>query len=141
MFKRLLFFIVLFIPIVVNASLIKDLKVLNGVISREFQSTNNYYSVDLDDGSDELELDYELVDGVTLDINIDNDKEVLTVSKDNMHEDYVFYLNKSVEELPVFQENEEEDRQIPHLKIIVFLGGLAVILMLFKLIVLGRKKD
>ena len=139
MYKRFLILILLFIPSIVNASLIKDLEVLNGTLSRDFQSTNNYYSVDLNEGSDTLLLNYTLEEGSIANIKYEEDKAILTISKDNITEDYVFYLNKNEEEIPVFNENIEETKIIPHLKEYISIGCI-IIIILFKILVLGFKK-
>lgn len=140
MFKKLLIPLLLFIPSIVNASLIKDLEVLNGTLSRDFQSTNNYYSVDLNEGSDTLLLNYTLEEGSIANIKYEEDKAILTISKDNITEDYVFYLNKKEEERPVFNETVEEERVIPHLKEYISIGCIIIIILLFKILVLGFKK-
>ena len=140
MYKRFLILILLFIPSIVNASLIKDLEVLNGTLSRDFQSTNNYYSVDLNEGSDTLLLNYTLEEGSIANIKYEEDKAILTISKDNITEDYVFYLNKNEEEIPVFNENIEETKIIPHLKEYISIGCIIIIIILFKILVLGFKK-
>ena len=140
MYKKVLILILLFIPSIVNASLIKDLEILNGTLSRDFQSTNNYYSVDLNEGSDTLLLNYTLEEGSIANITYKDDKAILTVTKEDINEDYVFYLNKKEEEIPVFNENIEETKIIPHLKIYISLVCILIIILLFKIIVLGFKK-
>ena len=140
MYKRFLILILLFIPSIVNASLIKDLEVLNGTLSRDFQSTNNYYSVDLNEGSDTLLLNYTLEEGSIASITYKDDKAILTVTKEDTNEDYVFYLNKKEEEIPVFNENIEETKIIPHLKLYISIACIIIIILLFKIIVLGFKK-
>ena len=127
-------------PSIVNASLIKDLEVLNGTLSRNFQSTNNYYSVDLNEGSDTLLLNYTLEEGSIANITYKDDKAILTVTKEDTNEDYVFYLNKKEEEIPVFNEMLEETKIIPHLKLYIGVACILIIILLFKIIVLGFKK-
>ena len=62
--KKIFFFLFLFLsfPFLVLADSIKELEVVNGTISREFESTNNIYSVILEDSEDTLKLNYELKD-------------------------------------------------------------------------------
>ena len=62
--KKIFFFLFSFfsfIPLVLADS-IKNLEVMNGILSREFESTNNVYSVILEDSADSLKVTYELND-------------------------------------------------------------------------------
>ena len=131
--------LVLFIPFGVNASLIKDLDVLNGVLSREFQSTNNYYSVDLDKGNNELLVSYTLEDDASVDIIYEDDLAILRATRGLEVEDYYFYLNIK-EDIPVFYEKEDEEKIIPHLKLYVISGCVIIIIILFKVLVIGFKR-
>ena len=149
--KKIFFFLILFLPIVVNASSIKSLTVENGVLSREFESSNNYYSVMLQSDASSLEVDYELQDkdasvevfGNTYQDGGENKAVYKITNSDGTTEEYVFYLEKEEAE-PVFQESfmplETEQKEISYLSWYVGTGCFGVILFLFKVIVLGFKK-
>ena len=140
-----------FLPLGVYASSIKELEVKNGVLSREFESTNNIYSVTLNEDATSLEIDYELVDEDAL-VEVTNNtyqsgrenKAVYKITNsDGTTEEYVFYLEKE-EATPVFNESviplESKEKEIPHLSWYVGSGCFFIILILFKIIVLGFKK-
>lgn len=140
-----------FLPLGVYASSIKELEVKNGVLSREFESTNNIYSVTLNEDATSLEIDYELVDEDAL-VEVTNNtyqsgrenKAVYKITNsDGTTEEYVFYLEKE-EATSVFNESviplEPKEKEIPHLSWYVGSGCFFIILILFKIIVLGFKK-
>lgn len=150
--KKIFFFVLLLCtPILVSASSIKDLKVLNGVLSREFESDNNIYSVILNDSETILKLDYELVEEESTVKVIHNMKDEDSVTKlevtnkDGSKEEYVFYI-ESEETQAVFKENNLiqttniTKKEIPNLIWYVVTGCSCMILLLFKVIVLGFKK-
>lgn len=152
--KKIFFFLLLlFLPIIVSASSIKELKVLNGVLSREFESTNNIYSVILNENEKQLKLEYELKD-TEAKVNVINNEyneESENVTKleitnsDGTKEEYVFYLEKETTQA-VFSESDLvttaniKQQEIPYLIWYVATGCLCIILLLFKIIVLGFKK-
>ena len=144
-----IFFFLMFLPTSVFASSIKSVEVLNGKLSREFETTNNIYSVILNDDANSLMMNCETESGTT--INIYNNEYVVggenkviyeTINAEGEKEDYVFYLEKE-STTPVFAinyEEEEKERIIPHLKWYVISGVVFINLLLFKIIVLGFKR-
>ena len=137
------------LPTSVFASSIKSVEVLNGTLSREFESTNNLYSVTLNDDATSLMMNCETESGIT--INIYNNEYIVgeenkviyeAVNEEGKKEEYVFYLEKDIT-TPVFATNYEEDEKekiIPHLKWYVISGIVFINLLLFKIIVLGFKR-
>ena len=133
----------------VFASSIKSVEVLNGTLSREFESTNNIYSVTLNDDATSLMMNCETESGIT--INIYNNEYIVgeenkviyeAVNEEGKKEEYVFYLEKDIT-TPVFATNYEEDEKekiIPHIKLYVISGIVFINLLLFKIIVLGFKR-
>ena len=146
--KKIFFFLML-LPTSVFASSIKSVEVLNGTLSREFEPTNNIYSVTLNDDATSLMMNCETESGIT--INIYNNEYIAgeenkviyeAVNEEGKKEEYVFYLEKDIT-TPVFATNYEEDEKekiIPHLKWYVISGVVFINLLLFKIIVLGFKK-
>ena len=142
--KKLFFFYIFFSILTnVSASSLQELKVLNGTLSREFEPTNNLYSVDLFEGENTLKIAYQLENEEDLvSMNQEEEKVVLTVTSNDTQEEYVFYLNKN-EAKPVFKQNQtiqEEKKEIPYLKYYVIGSCFLIILFLFKVIVIGFKK-
>ena len=137
------------LPTSVFASSIKSVEVLNGTLSREFESTNNIYSVTLNDDATSLMMNCETESGIT--INIYNNEYIVgeenkviyeAVDEEGKKEEYVFYLEKDIA-TPVFAtsyEEEEKEKIIPHLKWYVISGVVFINLLLFKIIVLGFKR-
>lgn len=146
--KKIFFFLML-LPTSVFASSIKSVEVLNGTLSREFEPTNNIYSVTLNDDATSLMMNCETESGIT--INIYNNEYIAgeenkviyeAVNEEGKKEEYVFYLEKDIT-TPVFASNYEEDEKekiIPHLKWYVISGVVFINLLLFKIIVLGFKR-
>ncbi len=148
--KKFFFFFILFLfPILVSASSIKKLEVLNGTLSREFESSNNIYSITLKEGESKPIFSYELEEETS------KVEEVQSVMEGNMitnlevtndlgeKEIYTFYINKMEEETPVFKEinsNNVKEKEIPNLKYYVGIACFLIILILFKVLVLGFKK-
>ena len=135
--KTILFLFVFFYPFQVHAGHIEELKVTNGVLSREFEKNNNFYSVDLYEGEDTLEYTYKLENQEdTLEEEKEKNKVILTVNSGSDKEEYVIYINHK-EETPVLKEvfeEQEEQRIIPHLKLYVIGGCFILILILFKIL-------
>ena len=109
--KKIFFFLLLFFPIFVTAGSIEDLEIENGVLSREFESNNNTYSVLLNENEDTLKLHYKLKDKNAI-VNIEGEKyeeekenkAILNIlNPDGSKEIYTFYLEKE-SSIPVFQE-------------------------------------
>jgi len=135
----------------VSAGSIRDLEVLNGELSRKFETTNNVYSVKLESNEDKLLLEYELEDKdasvlIEHDEYVEGEENITTVNitnSDGTKEMYMFYLEKD-ESSFVFHEtalgSKEEIKEIPYLKVYVGVGCFLSILILFKIIVLGFKK-
>lgn len=146
--KKIFFFLML-LPTSVFASSIKSVEVLNGTLSREFEPTNNIYSVTLNDDATSLMMNCETESGIT--INIYNNEYIAgeenkviyeAVDEEGKKEEYVFYLEKDIT-TPVFATSYEEDEKekiIPHLKWYVISGVVFINLLLFKIIVLGFKR-
>ena len=146
--KKIFFFLML-LPTSVFASSIKSVEVLNGTLSREFEPTNNIYSIILNDDATSLMMNCETESGIT--INVYNNEYIAgeenkviyeTVNEEGKKEDYVFYLEKE-STTPVFATNyeeEEKEKIIPHLKWYVISGVVFINLLLFKIIVLGFKR-
>ena len=141
--KAILFCLLIGVPTFAHASLIQEFEVLNGELSRKFDSNNNYYSVDLNEGEDTMEYTYKLANEQdTIEESKEKDKVILTVSSDTEKEKYVFYINQKEAKkvMKEIKEEKEEQRIIPHLKYYVGGGCLLSILILFKIIVIGFKK-
>lgn len=152
--KKIFFFLFSFfsfIPLVLADS-IKNLEVMNGTLSREFESTNNVYSVILDASADSLKVTYELNDPEAKVVFHNNEyidggenkMEMEVENTDGTKEIYTFYLEKE-ETTPVFNEavltnNISSQKEIPFLSWYVGIGCFIVIALLFKIIVLGFKK-
>ena len=135
----------------VLAGSIAKLEVLNGTLSREFDSNNNVYSVVLNEGESTLKLDYVLTDQeafVTVEENTSFEGEdcvtILNVTNsDGTKESYTFYLD--IEETQaVFDEvsfmEEPIEEEIAFLEVYVGIGCFLFILFLFKIIILGFPK-
>ena len=62
--KKIFFFLIVFLSFIplVFADSIKNLEVMNGTLSRKFESTNNIYSVILNDSENTLKINYKLND-------------------------------------------------------------------------------
>ena len=146
--KKLFLFFLCLLPISVSAESISKLEVLNGVLSREFDSNNNVYSVNLNENEDHLELKYELKDKEAI---VENNETVMAGSQvttlvitnsDGTKETYTFYVNQETV-TPVFQEqkiSKEKEKKIPYLEYYVGIPCGAFILFLFKVFVLGFRK-
>ena len=152
--KKIFFFLFSFFSFIpfVFADSIKNLEVMNGTLSREFESTNNVYSVILDDSEDSLKVTYELNDPEAKVVfhnneyidDGENKMEMEVENTDGTKEIYTFYLEKE-ETTPVFNEtvltnNMSSQKEIPFLSWYVGIGCFIVIALLFKIIVLGFKK-
>lgn len=148
--KKIFFFLILFFPIFVSAGSIEDLEIENGVLSREFESNNNTYSVLLNENEDTLKLHYELkdknasvkIEGDTYKEGTENKATVNILNTDGTKEIYTFYLEKE-SITPVFQEltiPKETKKVILYLPYYVGGGCFLIIIFLFKIIVLGFKK-
>lgn len=153
--KKIFFFLLSFFSFIpfVFADSIKNLEVMNGTLSREFESTNNVYSVILDDSEDSLKVTYELNDPEAKVVFHNNEyvdggenkMELEVENTDGTKEIYTFYLEKE-ETTPVFNEailtnNISEQKEIPFLSWYVGIACFMIIALLFKVIVLGFKKN
>ena len=140
--KKILFFLFCFFwPMLTSAQSITNLQVLNGTLSIPFNKVNNLYSVTLNDNEEELKLSYDLNDKkATVKVIKEKNKTILHIlNSDSSEENYVFYINKKEEAIPVFKETYEEDekpKEIPHLKLYISLVCFLIIGLLFKFIVL-----
>ena len=152
--KKIFFFLIVFLSFIplVFADFIKNLEVMNGTLSRKFESTNNVYSVILNDSENTLKINYELNDPEAKVVfhnneyveNGENKMELEIENTDGTKEVYTFYLEKE-ETTPVFNEtiltnNISDQKEIPFLSWYVGIGCFIVIALLFKIIVLGFKK-
>lgn len=142
--KKLFFFLCLLLTFNVKAETIKHFEVLNGKLSIPFDSKVNNYTVYLIDGEDTIKANYNLIDeNNTVQVKEDNEKAVYTVYQgDEQLEQYVFYKNLE-EEVPVFSESinyQAKPQKIKNLEIYVFGSCALLIIILFKVIVLGFKK-
>ena len=149
--KKFFFFCFLFFPVQVLAGSITNLEVLNGTLSREFDSNNNVYSVVLNDGESTLKLDYVLedqealvtIEGNDYQVGEDNVAVLNVTNSDGTKESYTFYLEKE-ETQAVFEEvnlmDEPAEKEIAFLEVYVGIGCFIVILILFKVIILGFSK-
>lgn len=149
--KKFFFFCLLFFPVQVLAGSITNLEVLNGTLSREFDSNNNVYSVVLNDGESTLKLDYVLedqealvtIEGNDYQVGEDNVAVLNVTNSDGTKESYTFYLEKE-EIQAVFEEvnlmDEPAEKKIAFLEVYVGIGCFIVILILFKVIILGFSK-
>ena len=152
--KKIFFFLCFFFigVLYVSADSIQNLEVLNGTLSRKFESANNVYSVVLNENETSLKLNYELKDKDAKVSFLNNEyvqngenvATLLVTNSNGLEESYTFYLEKE-ETTPVFNEslltnNVSEVKEIPYLKYYVGLGCLLIILILFKILVIGFKK-
>ena len=152
--KKIFFFLCFFFigVLYVSADSIQNLEVLNGTLSRKFESANNVYSVVLNENETSLKLNYELKDKDAKVSFLNNEyvqngenvATLLVTNSNGLEESYTFYLEKE-ETTPVFNEslltnNISEVKEIPYLKYYVGLGCLLIILILFKILVIGFKK-
>lgn len=149
--KKFFFFCLLFFPVQVLAGSITNLEVLNGTLSREFDSNNNVYSVVLNDGESTLKLNYVLedqealvtIEGNDYQVGEDNVAVLNVTNSDGTKESYTFYLEKE-ETQAVFEEvslmDEPAEKEIAFLDVYVSIGCFIVILILFKVIILGFSK-
>lgn len=149
--KKFFFFCLLFFPVQVLAGSITNLEVLNGTLSREFDSNNNVYSVVLNDGESTLKLNYVLedqealvtIEGNDYQVGEDNVAVLNVTNSDGTKESYTFYLEKE-ETQAVFEEvslmDEPAEKEIAFLEVYVGIGCFIVILILFKVIILGFSK-
>ncbi len=142
--KKLFFFLLFFLSFNVNAETIKHFEVLNGKLSIPFDSKVNDYTVYLVDGETKIKANYNLIDEKnTVEIKEDNEKAIYTVFNNNEElEKYTFYKNIK-EDIPVFNENispKTEEQEIKNLALYVFGTCAIIIIILFKVIVLGFKK-
>ncbi len=152
--KKIFFFLCFFFigVLYVSADSIQNLEVLNGTLSRKFESANNVYSVVLNENETSLKLNYELKDKDAKVSFLNNEyvqngenvATLLVTNSNGLEESYTFYLEKE-ETTPVFNEslltnNVSEVKEIPYLKYYVALGCLLIILILFKILVIGFKK-
>ena len=149
--KKFFFFCLLLFPVQVLAGSITNLEVLNGTLSREFDSNNNVYSVVLNDGESTLKLDYVLedqealvtIEGNDYQVGEDNVAVLNVTNSDGTKESYTFYLEKE-EIQAVFEEvnlmDEPAEKKIAFLEVYVGIGCFIVILILFKVIILGFSK-
>ncbi len=150
--KKFFFFLFLFFPIFVQAGSIKDFTGLNGKLSREFETDNNLYSVILNEGEDTFLFDFELedkeasvfIEGTHYDEeNKENKTKIMIENQDGTKEEYTFYLEReNVETVfqDVFLNDPIAKEEIPFLKFYVICGCSVIILLLFKIIVLGFNK-
>ena len=131
-----------------SAESILSLEVLNGSLSRKFESNNNVYSVTLNEGEEKLELKYNLKDK---EASVENTETVMAGSdvttlkvtnSDGSTETYMFYVNKEMA-TPVFKEyksSKQKEEKIPYLEYYVGIPCTIFILFLFKVFVLGFKR-
>ena len=146
--KKLFLFFLCLIPFSVSAESILSLEVLNGSLSRKFESNNNVYSVTLNEGEEKLELKYNLKDK---EASVENTETVMAGSdvttlkvtnSDGSTETYMFYVNKEMA-TPVFKEyksSKQKEEKIPYLEYYVGIPCTIFILFLFKVFVLGFKR-
>ena len=154
--KKIFFFsLFFFFPWVVsatdiNTNSITDLKVLNGILSRKFEPTNNIYSIILNNDASVLELDYVLgntnaeviEEGFLYRENQENKASLTVISEDGTKEVYTFYLEKEEEEMVFLEEIEDVSDNKTKNPYLIYYVGIAcffIILVLFKVIVLGFK--
>lgn len=113
--KNIFFLLLCFLPIFVSAKevLLKEISIENGELSLPFDSYNTEYTVTLGENEYQLQLSYEVEDGVIVSVNnnydLENDSVVtLIVSREDSHLDYHFHILKEGEEsVPTFKETVE----------------------------------
>ena len=141
--KKIFFFLGLLLAFNVKAETIKHFEVLNGKLSLPFDSKVNNYTVYLVDGETTIKANYNLIDeSNTVVVSEDNEKAIYTVYNNDVElEKYTFYKNLD-EEVPVFNEvvSSPKQEKIKNLEIYVFGTCALIIIILFKIIVLGFKK-
>ncbi len=142
--KKIFFFLLLWCLVFnIHAETIKHFELLNGKLSIPFDSKVNNYTVYLVDGETNIKANYVLVDESNeVKVKEDNEKAIYQVyDKDTLLEEYIFYKN-IVEDVPVFTESNEvtEVKKIKNLAFYVFGSCALIILILFKVIVLGFRK-
>ena len=129
---------------IVYADSLKHFEVLNGKLSIPFDKTINRYTVYLAEGESTIKANYILQNEKNT-VQIDENDEVAIYSvfdNDQKIEDYYFYKKLSFDETLVFKENinSQEKEEIPNLHIYVIGVCSLIILILFKVIVIGFKK-
>jgi len=84
--KKIFFFcLFLLLPLFVHAGSIKELEVENGVLSRKFEPNNNIYSILLNEGEEEVKLNYKLEDeNAKVKINNKEDFLILVTESENV---------------------------------------------------------
>ncbi len=143
--KKIFFFIWLFFIMgTVNAETMKHFEVLNGKLSIPFDSKINTYTVYLIDGESQINANYILMDdALTATIDEDREKAVYKIFNGEKEvEEYVFY-KITTEETPVFNEKiieSEPPKEIPNLPYYIIGTCLIIIIILFKIIVIGFKR-
>jgi len=150
--KKVFFFLIfLFLPILVSAGSIEELEIKNGTLSRVFESNNNVYSIQLNEGETKVIFEYTLreedstveVQGNSFEVGKENKTTIEVTQQNGEKETYTFFLERE-ESIPVFQETlvpvANVETKMPHLEFYVGFGCFVIILILFKCIVLGFKK-
>ena len=138
--------LILCFPFKVSAESITKLEVLNGQLSRKFETNNNIYSITLKEGETIPNFSYTLKNEEDkVEIQNEEEKTMIEVTTENgLKETYTFYLNEE-ESTPVFHEYKKslkkENKENPYLGYYIGAIVIIIILILFKFIVLGFKKE
>ncbi len=151
--KKLLLFLFLLIPVIVNAEdlYLEELKVLNGNISPNFSSNNNKYTITLDKSIKEVEFNFKPLDGVTTlvrgNYNLENDSILYIdlISNNEVVTTYTFNILKEEDNETTFKEIEEKSESTNFMtkykSIIIPAIDLILIFLNFKLLFLHKHKN
>ncbi len=140
--KIFFFFGLLIIGINVQAETLKNFEVLNGKLSIPFDSKLNNYTVYLVNSDENILANYTLIDEDNeVEVIEDKDKAIYQVKKDNnVLEEYTFYKIREESSLVFNEIPTVKQERIANLHIYVTGVCALIIIILFKIIVLGFKK-
>lgn len=148
--KKFLFFLLLFIPTIVNAEdlVLKNLQIKNGELSLPFDPYNTEYTVTLKESDFKIDFDYVADQDITVAIDnntdLENDSVVtLTILKENEKLDYHFHVLKNSDEtIKVFttpKVEEKESFMFKYKQYVIPSGCLFLIFLIFKILFVRKK--
>lgn len=147
--KKLILFLFFLFPnfVYANSLMLEDLQVINGSISPEFNSLNNYYTITLNKDVDKVLFKYKETEAVITIINNydlkNNSNVTIEVSKEEEKVIYNFHILKEEESIiNVFKEDKENNENPMYAYKIFIIPGVCFILivMVFKIIFRRHKK-
>ena len=150
--KIVLFLLLLILPLKVSASsYIQDFQVKNGTLTIPFNEKNNLYTIKLEENAQEVLFEYCLENEQSkveiIGNNYKNQEENVMILKvideeNNDSQSYTFYLEKEEDKSVIAIPNDtlnniENTKEIPYLKEIVIGICLALIVTLFKILIIN----